>query len=506
MSKPCDYSTSDNSYHDDVLSTLRQIQQQESSYSTSKSNSTRERSSSSTCRSNIMNVMIPVNSKAFFRGRISLGPYSDGDDTNESSSSSRSSSNTSDKILPQFSHVLDDGAEGEIWVDVGRVHQNSNRNEKSKMQCLSLNEAVDVFRQKNQDSHISLFESSSCKSASSPLSTSSQINNPSILSSSVKEKNMADAKTSSSLPLPLPCFDIKESYDASGKHIVSECVDVQSQLNFLMNNQNDISSSKQSNTENIVDDVYDNEDYGKDFGVLNNLSIDYNRISKRLDELILLEEENEKQHHVSGIKQRLEGRGQRQSKKASVGGWKKGFLNDKSQGVMEKKGRTNNDGYKTTDTSLNNSLPPERMGSNELRSLFMSSDKKSSGASVTIHESFNEVIPIPRIGTSSVKAMKDAQLQAKEISPQIHSPRQAKLASRRFSIPVPTKQDVPKKNFHVEPHPFDQHILSEHVKERPLFTMSSHSEGTGSVNQPQKKLSMFAERRMQSKSEQHPGH
>merc|ERR1719329_1840682 len=126
-------------------------------------------------------------------------------------------------------------------------------------------------------------------------------------------------------------------------------------------------------------------------------------------------------------------------------------------------------------------------------------------ANVTIHLSNNEVIPIPRIGTQSVKALKEAEQQQRR--QEQHRP-QAKLVSRRSNNKSSSSTS------RLRSRTFEPNVMSNHVMERPITSNSVESKSlqrsvidnvpesfSNNDHAKPKKLSKFAQRRLEMRQE-----
>ena len=318
--------------------------------------------------------------------------------------------------------------------------------------------------------------------------------NPAAASSTKKEQIPPRETQTPSAGTSLPFFEIKEEIDGSGRVLRSETVNVTKQLELVANELQDPhgeSKDAMDGTEpehdavismDYVEDELDNKQPVTDQ--------DFEALSTRLDELARLEEEAEAksaENLSSAIK--LQGKS-----------WSKGFLGGKSAKrlakpkqqqmqpndlkIRSKVGTTEalpkQQIKKGTDKGWSkgflNSSPKPAKAAAPRNELPLSSESKPSAPKTddersrrVSFQSNAEVKEIPRIGTQSVASLKKAPPPTPISSDPV------------INKPVPTRT-------------FDSSVFTGVVKERPVGKSTNQQD-----NKPKKKLSKFAQERMQNK-------
>ena len=272
----------------------------------------------------------------------------------------------------------------------------------------------------------------------------------------------------------LPYIEIREEYDDNGNQITSKAIDMSQELKTLKQKiQQQKTSTNQKDKETILSTLvdhlnigetnrmnhttmqttnefnnkYDNNDdnhlknHNQDHNNYTKSEKSYDEISKRLDELIQMEEEAEKEKKNS----------------KSSKGWKKGFLNNNHDNNSN---REKKESHKPTPTATK-----------------IETNKQSSTTKkISIREDKNEVQEIPRIGQTSFAALKKQQEKQQQMnSPTIMKP-----------IDSHSKQRIP----------MDANVFNGVIQERMELNELSNPIRNEKVEHPQtKRVSRFAQQR-----------
>ena len=226
----------------------------------------------------------------------------------------------------------------------------------------------------------------------------------------------------------LPSVDIREEYDAKGNRMLGEAVNVQARLEAFrqtlqqggagMTTEPAVTQSLAGKQGGIINtapkDVISRSSEAMEIKeeekVVEKKQLDYDALSKRLDELIILEEKAvEVEANETKKKKGFKG-------KRSSGGWNRGFLNgggdDSSPKSKSSQSKSKSKGAKKTLQS-SQSASTKAMTAVEMQKPAPARRTASAPAistrnkvQVRIRESLNETKEIPRIGSQSVNALK----------------------------------------------------------------------------------------------------
>lgn len=285
-----------------------------------------------------------------------------------------------------------------------------------------------------------------------------------------QKANSTRASPSNATASPiLPFMEIREEFDKDGNEVKAEALNISNELvNFHRELKEkkeglkiELKSEKQNEKNEIVDALLNNlpeknnfeetteKDTKKEERKLQKQTKNYDQISTRLDQLILLEEEDmkKKAENVKSSK-RLRGKG-----------WAKGFL-DNSASIKEKpntrmKAKLESRVERPLDevkTSLPKTVP----------------NNVERGNKTVQFKSTNEVKEIPRIGNRSV---------VETIRPSINK------------TPV---QSIQKR---------ETHFIGNIVERDQLRTAVQPRDNNSQQTEPRKKLSKFAQRRLQQRQQ-----
>lgn len=204
-------------------------------------------------------------------------------------------------------------------------------------------------------------------------------------SSTKQHPSQPSPSRSSSHAVPaMPLVDIHEEYDAHGNPLSADVVDMNQRLQSLWNlgtDEDPSGETKMDPNTNWMDTILqsktdtpsgDNETIIDDDAPLKPLDDqEYDRLSRRLEQLAMLEEQQAslKSGNGGGHPSPLRSKGSGTVR----GGWKKGFLNSQQKAIKKKK------------------APPSPV-----------ENKKATSTTVKIDTSQNQVQEIPRIGTQKV--------------------------------------------------------------------------------------------------------
>ena len=437
--------------------------------------------------------MVPLNGKAFFRGSLKIM-----DD--ELSSMDGDVLDDVEGILPPLLagyNLQNEAVKRGIWC---AVEEGGSKKKKKKLWCLEREEALELFA--------------------------------SMEGGIDKVGNVRNDSCNNDM-MPMPMMEIRESYDEHGRRIESECSNVHSRLNALSNLHDGIADSSglhdyvKTDADTCLSDDFHHDEQKKK-------NIDYGAISKRLDELILLEENEESLTKNKSKVNKLRGRSNKKSSSPYSSGWNRGFLNGstskKSNNTRRPENGNKNSNAEIPSVPKESTLPNYNSKKNIPENVRLPEDgnktsiaetskvtKESASpiynikknirkpANVTIHLSNNEVIPIPRIGTQSVKALKEAEQQQRR--QEQHRP-QAKLVSRRSNNKSSSSTS------RLRSRTFEPNVMSNHVMERPITSNSVESKSlqrsvidkvpesfSNNDHAKPKKLSKFAQRRLEMRQE-----
>ena len=434
-----------------------------------------------------VSCMVPLNSRAFFKGRITFnGQHADACSEEDSA------------ILPQHNIYLKEGTdcEEEIYLKsksiCGYGKQDDDGIGDNFCVAMSLDDAI-----------------ARCMEASKPAvkATMNEIRNVNVNSKkfdgNTKTRSGYERKQDEeSAGMDLPCFEIREEFDSQGNQILGEAIDVQARIDILLKKEGsrkesttsirkraNISGLENSNSSDGLD-TFEKHEYQA------TLDEEYEKISSRLDELIMLEEEELEKEERINIRRR------KQKSLARKGGWKKGFLTSNP--------RTTNDA-----TSLQLKRE-EKSKKTSAKSDDMENGETSKNKTATICEDLNEVFPIPRIGTQSIKNLK-GQLVSTNQSMNHHpnSSRPPVNIVKRASSNISRRNGVIESNSseqrgvhnNVKVRSFDKSTFTGEILERSFasknsFIQSKKDHGPNlATATPHKKLSKFARQRIEMKQQ-----
>jgi hypothetical protein len=234
---------------------------------------------------------------------------------------------------------------------------------------------------------------------------------PSPKASSSGPSKTSDTKPTSQPAVALPFVEIREEIDAVGNETKAEALNVTEQLKRLQGGSSDETDGHSdmlaAPRNNDLDENF--EPISDDFNDVPRTVSDeeYAKLSNRLEQLILLEEQAQKPaSHVS--KQKL--------------GWSKGFLNaaPKPKNAPPRSARCSTP--KTTDIIVKHAAEPPEL--DPLRHTTSSpakpSNEPSKGVSFHPHESVQE---IPRIGERSVREIASSRSPGKSSTDAFSSPK-----------------------------------------------------------------------------------
>jgi hypothetical protein len=303
----------------------------------------------------------------------------------------------------------------------------------------------------------------------------------------------------------LPYFEIKEEIDGAGKIVRSEAVNVTKQLELVSKQAED---SKEDSKEFMDTEEEDDEFQMEAIAVTEDSKRppvsdeEYRALSARLDELARLEEEAEGKMREN----------QKSARKLQSKGWSKGFLggtpkSDVAPAPKEIRKKTTTQQHasapprleqpfkkevlvektppspikpkeSTTSASgwskgfLNTTTPSKKV---ELEVKERQDNVPAGSKKVSFQHTAAEVREIPRIGEKSVASLKKPPSAGSGLLPANDS------------------------NTSGAARPFDTSVFSGVVKERPIGKSSSSTQRSSSTaeTQPKKKLSKFAQERMQ---------
>ena len=406
-------------------------------------------------------IMVPLNSKAFFVGKLT--PNIDEESGKELVWMPRSMTTKEGPatVATTKGQSVADNEDLDVDMDVPSSSSSNNNNE--RLQEMKRIDACNVFKAKQRElrtrqqkpKSTSVAKAATKATKKTPLE-SSIASNPSSTASNV-----------------LPYFEIREELDEKGREVHSEAVNVMKQLEYLESKENEeigkerpevvgdgITYGSEMETGLAAqDDSADKTNHnghddstGSDAGMSRDGSTeptvpsdsDYEKISRRLDELALMEEQdstNKKQNRKS-------------AKTLQGSGWGRGFLNK----TKPKK-------------STKITTKPTTATRNETKR-----DDRSRKVAFSVER--NEVKEIPRIGTHHVPPTRRTKTAASTT-----------VESDSFgggSISSPTR-------------PFSTDVFSGVVKERGFRNERKEPDAAMGGGRP--KLSRFAQQRQQQQQQ-----
>lgn len=324
---------------------------------------------------------------------------------------------------------------------------------KDTMVEMTRDETLELF-QKRIASVKRALKSQSAKKKVDPQKTKKQPNK-----SNIEEK--PPAATTSKASDPPAFFEIREELDKDGKEIRAEAVNIASELKYLeakeaqqLDSKTTITPtfSRKQRQKDTDDDVQEEQQEG---GTPPTMLSDneYDKLSKRLDELALLEEKGAEQKRINKLS----------SKKLQGSGWGRGFLNAKPKAVAKKKKKK-----QSTD------------------------DTRRTKKVVQVDETKNQVQEIPRVGERSVASgtlrSPTSTNGTKPFSKDVFS---GVIQER----PVPSlKTPVTGSGIREGSKPLEKEIFSGVVQERPVSKFAAQQQ---QKPKEKKKLSKFAQQRQQ---------
>ncbi len=272
---------------------------------------------------------------------------------------------------------------------------------------------------------------------------------------------------------PLPFIEIREEFDMEGNEIKSEAVNMSKQLHDVrreIQSQKGGSGEKNEIVDTLLESVPQSVNVEEDEQATGTAEIDtpfsndpqndvrpYQEISARLDELILLEEEEMKKKSINA----------KSSKRIQGKGWKKGFLS-KDRQVSKKQNKPSAKKPIAVESSISNPAPSQVI------------DDPTRTKKVQFLPS-NEVKEIPRIGTRSIESVKPPS----QSTPPVHDMFHNTIQNRS------TSQSRPSKSIQLG-------NIIERSNSNPTSDTGSRA-GTDTSTEPKKKLSKFAQRRQEQK-------
>jgi len=433
-----------------------------------------------------VSCMVPLNSRAFFKGRITF----DGQQQHTDACGEQVSA-----ILPQHNICLKEGTdwgEEEVYLKSkiksfrGYGKQDDGGVGDNLCIAMSLDDAI-----------------ARCMEASKPTVKAATNEfrhvNSKKFDGNTKTRSVYERKQDEkSAGMDLPCFEIREEFDSQGNQILCEAVDVQARIDILLKKEGSrkesttsirkrahINGSGNANSSDGLD-IFENHEYQA------TLDEEYERISSRLDELIMLEEEELEKKDRINIRQR------KQTSSARKGGWKKGFLTSNPR---------------TTSSQLKRE---EKSKKTIAKNDDMEDGETSKNKTATICEDLNEIFPIPRIGTQSIKNLREQLVSTNQ-----SMNHQSSSSRPPVNIVKRTSSNISRRNGAIESHSleergdhdnvkvrsFDKSTFTGEILERSFasknsFIQSKKEHGANfATATPHKKLSKFARQRIEMKQQ-----